>query len=330
MPRWGWPHALSLEAPAVAVLWLLAVARIHDIMLLPSIVLGLGLAAWSAYAADRLADSWGAEGELDERHEFCRRHRGWFLLLLAAAAAAAGWLALFAVPAGIVWLAAALAILVALYLLDFAIAGKRVMIGSAAAFAGMAGLFIITILPVPRCTGFFFSVIILMLMISGFLRRAGGKPSAAVPKEVFGSLLFTLGCVSSVHFFTVDQGGWNSIVEIAMLWSLILANMTGIAAVEKARGWPHESGSVKELWPHLAERHVMQLAAAFAMGMTVFFLSRNGTVARNLADEAVCIMASAALLTGLWAARGRLSPLAFRALADLAVVLPLPWIWWEK
>lgn len=311
----------------MAVLWLLAIARVHDITLLPSIPLGLGLAAWAAYAADRLFDSWAAAGELDVRHEFSRWHGWWFAASLAVAVLAAGWLALFAVPAGIVWLAAALAILVVLYLLDFAVAGRRSVISTAVSFAGLAGLFVIAILPVPRGTGFLFSVIVLMLMISGFIRRVNNGPAVAVPKEVFGSLLFTLGCVSSVHFFTASQDGWNSIAEIAMLWALVLANMTGIAAVEKAHGWPHESGSVKELWPHLAGRHAGQLVAAFAAGLAVFLLSRSGTLVRNLGDEAVCIMLSAALLAGLWLIRGRLGPLSFRVLADAAMVLPLPWIW---
>jgi hypothetical protein len=94
---WLWPNLLSLDAPAVALLWQILFARCFHarVRLLPSLL--LVLAVWLIYAADRALDVWRggafAGASLRPRHEFYRRHWRallplWILALAAGSALA--------------------------------------------------------------------------------------------------------------------------------------------------------------------------------------------------------------------------------------------------
>lgn len=86
---WQWPTVLSLDAPAVAVLWQWLLARPAGVTLgLPQAVV-LGSSVWLAYAADRWIEGWRlAPGQVQtQRHAFYQRWRwpvfGLWLLVLA-------------------------------------------------------------------------------------------------------------------------------------------------------------------------------------------------------------------------------------------------------
>ena len=73
-------HLMSLDAPAVAVLWTWFAARIAGITLPLATLVAMGLAVWVLYAADRLLDTraldpMGDPGEFEARHFFHHRHR---------------------------------------------------------------------------------------------------------------------------------------------------------------------------------------------------------------------------------------------------------------
>jgi hypothetical protein len=112
-----WPHVLSLEAPLVAVLWQMGLAKAHGLHLMPMVHAGLGLVVWIIYVLDRLWDTFRQpQAELDVRHAFYRRHRVLFMaLLMPLALAAAAWIALKEIPEGILWQAVSIAVFVALY-----------------------------------------------------------------------------------------------------------------------------------------------------------------------------------------------------------------------
>lgn len=116
-PWWLWPHVLSLEAPLVAVLWQIGLAKAHGLHLMPMVHAGLGLVVWIIYVLDRLWDTFRQpKAELDVRHAFYRRHRVLFLaLLMPLALAGAAWIALKEIPEGILWQAVSIAVFVALY-----------------------------------------------------------------------------------------------------------------------------------------------------------------------------------------------------------------------
>ncbi len=116
MPWWFWPHLLSLEAPIVAVLWQAGLAHAHGLKLLPSLHLGLGLAAWFVYVLDRLWDTETSE----KRHAFYARHR-WQLLGLALPAmlAAIVWLGLWQIPEELLWQVTGIVVVTGLYFAVF-------------------------------------------------------------------------------------------------------------------------------------------------------------------------------------------------------------------
>lgn len=87
---WQWPTILSLDAPAVALLWQWQIARAGGVHLgfAPRFVLGASV--WLAYAGDRWFEGWRlAPGSVrTQRHYFYQRWR-WPIAFLAAAVLAA-------------------------------------------------------------------------------------------------------------------------------------------------------------------------------------------------------------------------------------------------
>ncbi|HEU0119890.1 MAG TPA: hypothetical protein VFQ91_05140 [Bryobacteraceae bacterium] len=83
MSPWLWPNVLSLDAPCVAIVWQLLLARtVAPIPRVQTVV--LGLTVWLIYVVDRILDGLRqAEAGDAPRHRFARRHR--LPLLLAAA-----------------------------------------------------------------------------------------------------------------------------------------------------------------------------------------------------------------------------------------------------
>jgi hypothetical protein len=95
-------HLLSLDAPTIATLWTVFLARSVHLTLPWTAPAAMFLAVWMVYVADRLLDSrslmpgnWqtgtlvtGNALGLETRHRFHHRHRGGFLTGIAAAAIA--------------------------------------------------------------------------------------------------------------------------------------------------------------------------------------------------------------------------------------------------
>jgi hypothetical protein len=90
-----WLTLLSLDAPAVAVLWQLLFTRCFHVRLSPSIPLLLALVVWLIYVADRFLDTLMVPGQGIEplRHRFYRRRRWEFLLPFCAIFLLACWMA---------------------------------------------------------------------------------------------------------------------------------------------------------------------------------------------------------------------------------------------
>jgi hypothetical protein len=83
-------HLLSLDAPSVAAVWTLFIARCAGTGLPWTAPAAMFIAVWMLYAADRLLDARpGHDGtappELEERHRFHHRHRGAFLSAMVVA-----------------------------------------------------------------------------------------------------------------------------------------------------------------------------------------------------------------------------------------------------
>lgn len=90
---WQWLTVLSLDAPLVAVVWQLALARVAGVVLHGHHTFILGAAVWLAYAVDRWIEGWRiAPGQVQtQRHWFYQRWRWptavlWIVVMVAAVA----------------------------------------------------------------------------------------------------------------------------------------------------------------------------------------------------------------------------------------------------
>ena len=87
---WQWPTVLSIDAPIVAVLWQLLLARVAgvDFGWAPPVVLAISV--WLAYAADRWIEGWRLDEDVirTPRHHFYKEYR-WPVAVLWIAALAA-------------------------------------------------------------------------------------------------------------------------------------------------------------------------------------------------------------------------------------------------
>jgi hypothetical protein len=115
---WQWPTVLSLDAPAVALLWQWLLARVARVSLGPPEALVLGSSVWLAYAADRWFEGWRlAPGQIrTQRHAFYQRWRWpvaiiWMLVLLADVGTAVTLLTRQEFSAGLLLLAPVIAYL---------------------------------------------------------------------------------------------------------------------------------------------------------------------------------------------------------------------------
>ncbi|MGH9562164.1 MAG: hypothetical protein ACRD3S_11985 [Terracidiphilus sp.] len=92
---WIWPALLSLDAPVIAVLWLLLFSRALRMHVPRAETAVLAMAVWLIYVADRILDSLGeSEREpLAPRHRFYRDYRTAFVAPFCAILLLAGWLA---------------------------------------------------------------------------------------------------------------------------------------------------------------------------------------------------------------------------------------------
>ena len=74
---WQWPTVLSLDAPAVSIVWLALLGRALGVPLRWPAFFVLGSSVWLAYAADRWIEGWrlGREDVRTPRHSFYQHWR---------------------------------------------------------------------------------------------------------------------------------------------------------------------------------------------------------------------------------------------------------------
>jgi len=313
VPWWLWAHVLSLEAPLVAVLWQHALAHAHGLRLPPMLAPGLALACWVIYVIDRSLDTLSASSALDTRHRFYRKHRRLILLgVVPPALLALAWMALFVIPEGVLWQAVGLALLVALYLAAWSAQGSRLWRDLLFSCTGLGAILLISGMPLEPGYRFALSLMVLSIMALTFLRHLEIRLHV-IPKETAAALLFALGCTTATRYLVMPDRWIEPVLECALLTLIFACNLHGITLRET-----HAAGA----------RHVPLVLGTLLFSLGMLWLIHTGEVASALHGPSCAALGSTLLHALLHRWRDRLSADAYRVLADLALLLPLPLVWW--
>jgi hypothetical protein len=141
---------------------------------------------------------------------------------------------------------------------------------------------------------------------------------ALMPKPHAAALLFALGCTTSVRFFSMPETWAEPVTECAILALLVLSNLSGIAArEEELRG---------QSW-RWRRAHPTMLFGNIAIVLLLIFYIQKGSFDAVMLAPATAVLVGLALLALLHRVRTHTSEDAYRILADLAVIAPLPLIW---
>ena len=316
-PWWLWPHMLSLEAPIVAVLWQAALAHAHGISLTPLMNLGLGLACWVIYLLDRTLDTLAVKNvaELDVRHVFYHRHRRVLLLgVLPPALLLLGWMALYVIPEGVLWQAVSLALLVALYLASWSAQGSRLTRDVFVSCAGLGGIMLISRMPITSGSKFALSLFVLGVMALSFLRQLDIRMGNVLPKEMTAALLFAMGCTTSTRFFAMPETIAEPVLECVLLTLLFACNLHGITC--------REAGLKDD------RKHTRLVLGTVFFTLALLWGIEQGMLEHTLLGPARAALGAAVLHAVVQGLRRRFSADAYRVLADLALIVPLPLAWW--
>ena len=299
----------------VAVFWQHALAHAHGIRLTPMLDAGLGLACWVIYVIDRTLDTFAVshDGELDVRHAFYRRHRRWLMLgVLPPALVLLAWMAFFVIPEGVFWQAVGLSLLVGLYLASWSAQGVRLWRDLLIACSGLGAIMLISHMPAPPGYRFSLSLLVLGVMTLNFLRQLKIELKG-IPKETAAALLFAMGCTTSTRFLVMPETWSEPVAECGLLALLFACNLHGISRREKGV----EAGA----------GHMPLVIATAAAALLVPGLIDLGMIEGALRGPALAVLVATVLHALVHLLRRHFSADAYRVLADLVLVLPLPLVW---
>lgn len=305
---------LSLEAPLVAVLYQMMLMHVHGVSFTPMLHVGLGLCCWVVYVLDRTLDTFGAkaEGGLDVRHAFYFRHRRVLLgLVIPAAVGVLFWQAFFVIPEGVLWQAAGLALLVALYLASFSTQGSPRSRDLLIMCAGLGAVLLISRLPASHGFRFVLSAIVLVVMVLSFLRQLDIRLGHFLPKEMNAALLFALGCTTSTRFFAMPDNLLEPVAECLLLALLFACNLHGISTRER-----RNSGS-----------HGLLVGGTLGFALFVLWMIHHHILGHSLLGPVCVVLVALPLHVVVQSAGKRLSDEAHHVLSDLVLLVPLPLAW---
>ncbi len=321
VPWWLWPNILSLDAPLVAVLCQMALARACKVAVMPAVHWALFLTVWLIYVVDRVLDGFSLRhaAKVSARHAFYRRHR-WLFTLLVIPVIGAGllWLGLNEVPAGIFWRGVGLGFLVGLYLLHYAARGHRPMYIFGNVLACLVGALMLYVVPVPMVFKALYGAVLLALLgvaIAGDLN----KGFRLLPKEAVCGYLFAIGSSLGVHFFSGDQQFHPFTPEVLMLAVLFTLNCIAVSCFERQAETQPDPNGIMQTWPQVAR--VYPLLIVMLAGMTCWTLSKE--MPMSLFAFSMAVLVSTLLLGVVHLMARRLKPELSHVLADAAIALPV-------
>ena len=282
-------HLASLDAPTVAVVWSLVFAWAAGIRLPAWIPVLLALAAWAVYIGDRLLDVRGARrlgdlGSLRERHRFHHRHRR--LLIPLATAAACG-----------------------------------------------AAAIVFTLMPAPardRNSVLAVAALAYFTRVHSYGRSAGGKTAGfgrarIFTKELLVGVLFTAACALPAFSRTATLNGPRLWPFSAAVFFFALLAWLNCHAIERWESGCSEGGCGEtEAHPKAGIPGTGIPALACLLAFAGLLAAAILSLVQPRAAALLCAGAASALLLALLdKMRGRMTPLALRAGADLVLLTPL-------
>jgi hypothetical protein len=276
-PRWWlWPTILSLDAPAVAVLWQGLIARSASVAPRAPEAVVLGSSVWLAYCADRWIEGWrlAPESVLTHRHRF---HQRWRWPILAAWAAVLGLDVLEAIrglPPGEFDAGVLILLPVAAYLLSHQLVHRKSRWRA------------------PK------EVCVALLLGGGAAVFAAARPGADIRGMAAPLALFVLLCFSNCALISV----WEDEVDRIHGQTSLALQFAGAAALSRALPWA-VAAAAAAAWlagvPHARAASACAVASGVLLGLVDLAEARMGpTLARVLADVALMTPVACLLLQG--------------------------------
>jgi hypothetical protein len=273
---WLWPTILSLDAPAVVVLWQGLIARSASAPVRPPEAVVLGCSVWLAYSADRWIEGWrlAPESILTHRHRFHQRWR-WPMLALWVGVLGVDVLeAARGLPAAEFWAGALVLLPVSAYLLSHQLVHRRSRWRA------------------PK------EICVALLLGAGAAVFPAGRPGSDIAGMAAPLALFVLLCFSNCALISV----WEDEVDRSHGQTSLALQFGRAAALSRALPWAIAAASAAVLLagvPRARAGSACAAASGLLLGLVGLAEPRIGRVrARVLADVALMTPAAWLLLGG--------------------------------
>jgi hypothetical protein len=273
---WLWPTILSLDAPAVVVLWQVVIARSASVETSATEIVVLGSSVWLAYAADRWIEGWRLipDDIRTHRHRFYQRRRWpifalWISVLALDVAIAIRWLSPAALRGGLLIL-----IPVAAYLLSHQLVHRKIPLRA------------------PK------EVCVALLLGGGAAVFAASRPGADVRAMAIPLILFVLLSFANCALISV----WENEVDRSHGQTSLALQFGRAAAVSRALPWLifALSGAV---WlaavPHARAAAACAATSGVLLGLVDFAERRMGRIAARVLADVALMTPLAWLLAGI-------------------------------
>ena len=337
IPFYLWPNLLSLDAVAVAVVWLWCFSEAEKVPILRPIYYSLGLVVWLIYTSDRLLDARRMKdvSKSTPRHRFAKRFFWPLAIGCLVVLVNAIWMVLNRVSFALLPRGGLIALMVVIYFL-FRAASRRLPRPSPAkapaspwaipisilCFAILLGAawFLVNVpLGRVRLKVFITLGIIVFFAISILVVSAGRSGiRIAIPKEIFAGVIFGLGVTFPVYELPGNFVYGVLSAESLLFMMLCILNCIAISVWESEEDTANDGEmAIGDLWPGVESGYIK---FAFVLAVVAAWL---GGREQPLSLPLISVALSAALIGAIGLAGAGLSKNLRRALVDLALLSPL-------